>query len=778
MPKYLGVQLAVELSNIFPVKDIVRSGISQAVSFARNLRKSGSDIVVEEDLAAVFGRGRVSTDLERLFKTQVQQLQIKPLYDGAEVELRHGPGITMRRAFQDTRYFAAVLTLSMLAYFHERSELASMIDLAMDKRVREGVDGSFGSPGYDGIINTLATCSAQSGSFHWAPYYKMVERKLQSAHPSYRYSPTYVKLSPTILTGAMDFLYLTQSLPEDRKVTVSSSVGCITFIIWAHTILGLNVRVIGCANGDITFGTGETQVFITWSDDSIAHGPNVLEWSFVGHEEDCTINLHEKDMNVILSCVPDEHRRVISIASEERHPLRGYGSVYLYRILNADAIMRENEPAYPELVGLIGGLAIHISRRLQRRMVQPLTNFQPKTKSNDELHLPITLEAWRVLGSVKMLFTGIDFDNALITMYSDFLISSPLEESTLPSAVQTLLSKFPHQKGTQSLAFRLIYQLEYLASVVILFAHVIELDKCGDVPLKLREKPGIGPIYGRDFLVRDGGKVSVSACDNFLYMAHFLCSQNLPSRNDRVSGNDLDFRYFLYSDFGWSVFLNIVGDQDPASVRPELLHLQKGVPTNSKTNEQKLRCKDAMGFSNLTDFDYGSIHRSPTYVPRAAARTINVHYLWSSQEREFGLAIETAHQILPEWRNLVPDKLTEKKYTYHGYRQMHERLWDTPLTPECSHTRAGEDRRKRTRSPTKLGPDAAAVIGWCVDEIDDGKKPEKILVLLTNDDPHLRWLALRERNIDREIMLRTDHCCEACALEYTASQPGPWILIL
>jgi len=46
---------------------------------------------------------------------------------------------------------------------------------------------------------------------------------------------------------------------------------------------------------------------------------------------------------------------------------------------------------------------------------------------------------------------------------------------------------------------------------------------------------------------------------------------------------------YLCSDFGWSVFINTVIDEDPADIRLKLVYVIKGTPTNKRTNERKLR---------------------------------------------------------------------------------------------------------------------------------------------------------------------------------------------
>jgi len=71
-----GFQLALELSNIFPLRDVAhvlgQAAGHQIMKLARDLRKSGSDIIVEADLAEVFGRARISSELEAKFKDRTK----------------------------------------------------------------------------------------------------------------------------------------------------------------------------------------------------------------------------------------------------------------------------------------------------------------------------------------------------------------------------------------------------------------------------------------------------------------------------------------------------------------------------------------------------------------------------------------------------------------------------------------------------------------------------------------------------------------------------------
>ncbi|KAL4903580.1 hypothetical protein BDW74DRAFT_179577 [Aspergillus multicolor] len=256
MPGYLGVQLSLELTRLLP-SSLVSASVTQIVNFARQLRSSGSDIVVEEDLAAIFGRGRISPELESKFKKTVNVQTFTPLCKGSDVDLADGVGPTMLRAFQERRYFATVVTLSMLGYFYVPTMLARMISKAISVRFEANIAGSTEDPGFEGILKTLMACSSQSSAFHWHIYRESVEEQLWKGIPNYCFHIAYIWLSSAIITGAMDFLYLAQSLLEDRKITIPDQTRCISLIIWAHYILGLSVIIRGTNEIQVIFGNPE-----------------------------------------------------------------------------------------------------------------------------------------------------------------------------------------------------------------------------------------------------------------------------------------------------------------------------------------------------------------------------------------------------------------------------------------------------------------------------------------------------------------------------------------
>lgn len=781
MPVYSGIQLAVELTRVFPVQEIIQSGVSQAVSFARNLRKSGSDIVVEEDLADVFGRGRINVEVEKKFKDCVRPLHIKPLYEGSEIELRQGPGPTMHRALRDRRYFATVITISMLAFFTGRNELASMIDWCLDKRSQaSGLDATnvSGSPGYEGILGTLATCSTQTGSFHWSSYRQMIEHKLRSTFPDYQDTPNYLKLTRTTLLGAMDFFYLVQSLPEDRRITVDDSTGCIILIIWAHIILGLNVAVRDSGNKIVHFGTGETHVLISWTTQIQDRVDSISGWSRESFTADCAIRLHEKDMTIIISCIPDpdQQRSFTTGVVQERVPLQGYGSVYLHRVLNTDIVIGDAHHVYEEIASLVTGLAIQASRNM-RRATSSMFPYPRNQIDPPAPHIIIKLETWRVMSSAKMTFSGIPLDEEKVWMHSTFLQENLIDRATSPIIVASYFSRYVDKNIADRILGDLGPCICSLIDFVLLFAHVSELDKCGKLPLIMKESQvGVGhlapDVVHCAFEVRP-----VVVNEIFLGIAALLASGS--SSGMGITEMPGLHREWLYSDFGWSVYLSAAGNQDPSSVRPELVNLERGAPTHSKTNEQKLCCRDSF-FSQASHLEMGPIQRTATYVPRSVARSTRCDHFWESRQQGFGLSIRTLHHTSQELRESSQGQVPEIVDYVDGYRAMHECLWNVWLTPFCSHAPISGHEPEALQNPTKLGPDAAAVLGWRTHEDLGVIEPEKVLILLTRNDPKLRWHAIQcaSRSLGRHAMLRTDSCCDPCALEYAASLPGHWYLIL
>lgn len=773
MPANLGLQISLELTKLLPIRSVVDTVGSQILKLARDLRLSGSDLVVEEDLAEVFGRGLINPELEAKFKDVVKVHNFVPLSHGCVINLESGPGPTMLHAFRDKRYFAMVIQISLLAWMHRRQDLAFMLSQAMTERFDMGVPEASPGPGIDGIIMTLTACSSQSSAFSWSYYVEQVDRRFRESLTNYYYHADHLKLTPPVLLAAMDYLYLVQRFPEDRKITVSNEMGCMTLIVWAHYVLGLTVAVVApVSDTKIFFGNnGSPHVIITWSEaNGKGNGESTgdLWWYNSSDRVGPEIRLLDSKMSVILESTPEAEGRT-DMSAQDRHPLANYGATYLQRLFNTVVITSDNDPIYEETAKLITALAIHVDKRLDRKVAQrnPGDDFDDP----GEPRPAASVEIWRLLAAARLIFGDIPLKAAHIDSYVKFLGETTLDEDSLPITFNGFLKKVSTESQAYTPARRLLFNIKHLATVVLIFGHVFEVESCGDLPVVF-----IDPVENPLKQLMDiglKGRAEVDTHQIFFALGMFLNGEHVSF--NRGFGINL---LFLCSDFGWSIFLDTVGDKDPGIVRPELVHIKRGTPTNSKTKERKLRILDGYYHDTGRLPDTFPLIRGLKYSPRLAARVKRLggrQEYWTSGTHGFECTIYLSVEPSPEWRQYPGVAPWQEMIKY---RKMQRCLWDTHSTPYCDHSKVSQPE------PTKLGPDAVALMGFDSFHESGESYPERILIYLTRGDARIRWLAIgnadcgRYHPICRDVMLRTDGCCDACALEHTASLPGRWTLIL
>ncbi|KAL8767963.1 MAG: hypothetical protein Q9209_005634 [Squamulea sp. 1 TL-2023] len=653
----------------------------------------------------------------------------------------------------------------------------------MVKRFEMGVSGASSSPGYEGILGSLAACSSQSNAFAWSDYIHLVDNKLRDSIPDYQYSRDLMRLSPAALTGAMDCLYLVQQLRESRKILISNAMGSITFVIWAHYILGLNVLITTKVSSTIAFGDEhDPHVLIVWSDLTPYAASLYPVSSRKEHDLQPSIQLLDEDMSVILDLAPDSERWG-DITVETRFPLLGYGATYLHRMFNADIITKDLDPIYEESVKLIIAIAIWVSRRVDRNIDIYITS-----PGNEVISLPspqriISIEIWRILASAKIIFSNMfsAADTPTINSYVEHLSQGPLDETSLPSVCTSFLKKVPIKRRHSSPGKRYIFHLRCLASMVLVFSFVPEIENCSGLPLREVEHVEHGFQHAFHKACKDlGERLRLKHDTIFCEIGNYLSRHKIPEN------------VFLYCDFGWSVYFDTFGDRDPTQVKPQLAHVRKGVPTNRKTMERKMFiCDSHMTPSPLSGWrdvrkDDRQLIRGREYVPRSSATASRTDF-WSTGAQAFQYAMYFRVNPKQEWREHGCEPFQAFSYCCN----MQNKLWETFTTAPCDHSLSD------LKGPVKLGMDAAVALGWINDESKIEQVTERFLIFLTKGEPGVRWLAAgasvwlgREcRAVEsqthpevrvREVMLRTEDCCDSCALEQTAAVPGNhyWILIL
>ena len=496
------------------------------------------------------------------------------------------------------------------------------------------------------------------------------------------------------------------------------------------------------------------------------------------------VRLLDRDLVILRETLPSDDRS-ISIRSEDRHRLQGYGTTYLQRVFNNAIFTADNDPVYEEAAKFSTALAIHASQRCDRDIQRVISEARVAQRRNNinqsSPSPPIQLEFWRFTKCANLLFDGIVFSSKDMRGYLEYLSHNVLNEESLPKSFEVFLDKLPPaRKHERSPAASLLHQIHHLAKIVMLLAHIADVESCADIPLRMTGTlTSLVGLQIEKVYCNLHHRGMLRHHDIFHGVAKLLTESSFDSRDDdpSLSGRFKNFLW-LISDFGWSVFLDTAGEQDPSFIRPELVRIQKGTPVNKETGERKFRVRDGHGYYSGASVSGHVLRGEFNYTPRAAAKVPYVSKYWNTASQDFECSVALAVKPEPE---LVKVAGTEPFENIIGYRQMHVALWRVYSTSACEHY----DPSQSETQPIRLGPDAVAILGWCAARSPSTPLPQRILVLSTKGDSGLRWLAVMEALVGTTIsadpeqtMLRTLDCCDDCALKYTASMPGRWYLIL
>lgn len=761
MPLDSSFQLSFELTKLFGVARQAASATQAIVTLAKQLRNSGSDIIVEEDLADVFGRMRIEHSIETEFKKRILvDTAIVPLYQQCEIQLQSGPGPTVQRAFRDLdrRYLSTVVQLSMLASMHDRTELASAISENLNKRSAMGLPGATFSPGFEGISKTLEACASQTSAFSWYGYMQTVNNRLWDVLRIPRDNQTFLYntgiLRQDILLAAMDYLCLVQSLPEDRKMVVHVISGCIPLIVWAHYVLGLSVQVISKGK-ELCFGQGDPQVII--------HPGSKYEFSKAEKSTHNAVSLLDSKTQVVLAQVP-QTTMGIPLRSQERHILRGIGTENMRRYFYSGLfVIESSQVLYTETAQLVVALSIYKSATLHR-----VSKTSEPRKSPPCL---VDLEQWRVQDAAEIIFDGIVLDNREIAAYVRRLAAFKredltLEDVSLPISLNAVIDSANVDEVAREMNVvreGIEVLVASLTALLLVLSHVKEIRNCVDLPILLDFGSLVSRFpFGFHELFR-GGAIPLEESTVFYNLASLLIGPTFKPENHEGC--------FLVSEWGWSVFLSCCDDCDPATVRPELIAVQKGVPTDAKTQERKLRMADFIPPGLMTD-EIKVLDRDADYLPRCADPILTRTEYFASRADTFLLDIRLT------WSNVNSDLQVARV----SYRNLHASLWEVFSTSRGIRCRHQQDTQKRAK--LNLGVVASSGYGWATESEGTSPHskgiPERICISLVAGDQRARWLVTQNaaKSKERQAMLRHSDCCPDCALDTLAKLEGKWVLIL
>lgn len=655
------------------------------------------------------------------------------------------------------------------------------------------------NPGYDGIYGMLEACSSQTSNFNWGNYIRSVEDRLGQHAIVNERRRWFLCLRPETLLAAMDYLYIIQKFPEDRKMIIDNHQGILTIIVWAYHLLNLTVLAKGTPAGDVTFGkeTISPQIIILWNNNR----------ELFGHE----ISLLDRNSQVVLQTEPDE-MTFSYLEACERLPLLNYGTTILHRHLNRNVSALRNDPVYTDAAQMAVAMALVGSRNLVRKSA---------VHRAPPMELPMVIERWRMVTFANIIFEDLSLDIKAIDGFVDALLEDEEadNEVPLPRSLELHLKRVKKStRWTQDAQNFSLGLLRRLAKLIIVFGNVSGVENSATLPLN------------SDISQLDLSLSSVAFRKNVaITESHFLdhifgiLSGNHGLHQGNAQ-NHLDERTFLISDFGWSFFVSTLGDTDPGSVQSELLFLRKGVPTKVRTGERRPVIKDAprdlffnKGLSLVPERK--TLDKGRSYAPRSVYRRHQLTEYYGVLKDEFQLNIrfsgeeegpvrqmtsdmrarfegkgtgraffeESLSEPEPSSLYLSTEDDNKKPFAYDtSYRHLHRSLWDMRYTSPCSHTMERDLEPTMPPREARLGMGAATatIFGW----EDEGETqfgevievPERICILLAKGDRRARWLAVANAAAcpARNTMLCTRDCCEDCALDMVNQLSGKWLLII
>ena len=767
-------QIGVELTKIFPIRELAGTTYNKVMNFARDLRKTGSDLVVEEDLAAIFGRGKLEASLEKQFRKQVSKdLDITPTQYGSSITLDTRPGPTLNRALieKDRYYLSAVVQLSLLAWFHKKLELALVLTECMRKRFSQRIPDARPDPGLEGILGTLRACASETSNFSWNVYVQKIHIKLQRGFEQIVKTGATVDhhslntIRPHTLLALMDFLYLIQAFPDERRVRLSDQTGLVPLVIWAHYILSLTVIIRGYPGGDVKFGSNPSpHVSIPWEKN--------YTWSgWLGGE----VCLLDSAMSVVLRIDSDDIK-LKSIAHAERIPVKEYGTTWLRRRFNNHILIADEDPLYQEVVELLVAMAITVSKRLVHGHLKPPGSAIGSMK---EVYAPRKLEIDRfaIYEAATVLFADIPLDKKGIESFvSKMTHARTLADISKPTSLSTYLKRRASNAPNEPYR-EYFHGLDLLTLILLTFAMVPSIRSCSEMPISLWDYP-LTCLSLSNRLIGTEGPIAVDEAEFFEVAALLLAPETVESARPQWSS------HFLFSDFGWSLTLHNLGNADPATNGIGRYCFLKGVPTNTETGERKY-CMQDLGPDVLNLVFANHPHRyvyerGDSYIPRSVATVSKRQEVYSTSRDAFLLMLDYRIKDTTRISNteLSADGLYKAQHfeMTSGFRALHRSLWQVHIGPSCDHKLDPE-----SSLPLRMDMVTTSALDWADEgvEVEAVEVPERIAICLTKGDRHMRWLALQEatRSKKRQVMLRADGC-EECTVEALADLPGQWIVIL
>lgn len=718
--------LSVELTKLVPFGSLINTASRGLINLVRELHKSGSDIVAEQDLAEILGRNRIESKFASTFRTAVKKSTIHRLSEAAEIVLEAGAGPTVKRSMTEQAYSSMIIQLSLLTWTHELDSLARALAIALERRVR-GSDGYHEFPDQETLRGTLRACREQTSGFMWELMCVAVETQLKDV--GYIQKPYDSRRIPCyILQALLDAFTAVQYFPEERLIRVESSEGVVTIVVWAHHLLGLTVGVQN--NGEnIYFGQGHEQVLID------------CELRATTTDTTC-IALLDAAQEIHFSLTPDPAQEP-TLEAACRHPALGFGD----RVLSFDI----DDPT------IIRGLAHRIVASCLMTVKEAVEQDQAgKIRYGDCLLIP---SRRRILDSGSLLFKDLDYNPLHFDQFlqEPCLLRSEWKTSDIIQIMQGVLGPQYHE---QKISIRKIFKK--LCYVLLTFANVLDITACAELPLD---------TYTRLTYNEHIGLPTIS--ESFDNLARLLLGS---SQYDEEKVKNAA----LLSSWGWSIFLPSVTSHDPSQLLPEIC-IRRGVPCRFGERKEWILDSYSKG-SKQWGHARGQEICSRCTIVAQPGDIVTLQSLSRARKSRYFIDVSgSAFEVLIQ---LECDVDGESEYDRKiscrmGFRFMQELLWGVIQLPECNHpARLGDEAVVPNDTTCFSGlsinlkwlglDDPASNDGWVHVGLVAGNSSARWILL----QAFRGWFSHAERRsrdakprTDGTVVVRSADCCLACAME-------------
>ena len=607
---------------------------------------------------------------------------------------------------------------------------------------RSGV--SIGARSIEGI---LEACSSQTNITFFDSSVHAVENHLRQSALSNNHNLLALTarssgrgLSAEGILAGMDYFFLVQHLPEDRKIVVRTTRGIVAIVVWAHYLLGLSVQVTDKHSRITLFGdcNGAPNVFIQETD---FEPKAVEEWLLLDAES-----------QIVLRCIRESHDLIIEALDQERHALLGLGTELVRRYFNEEYLIRDDDPVYLDLVSMVLAVALNASGKIRGE----------EPPMEETYFRGLAIEAWRVFDSATILFDGIQIRKEAPKAYLKKVQECGIDRSCLPDSVKRvagqIASLYPKRPAT-SREDETCRHIAKLTLLTLTFAHVHNVAECTALPVSLHYlEDHILHYHSRILEELEGAQSNLTVVQDFFHEQILALVLGTLQFQGLTSA-----RSFVISDFGWSVVLGCVNVVDPGDVRPSMVRICHGVPTHSMTGERKRFVCDGppwgQAYPRKLVVDVGE-----SYVPRSLARI--------TQRKEFCASAENAFKVTVG---------LEMKYegigsmnSSLGYWELHRNLWRCLRTASCGCLVKAKER-------ASLGFNAATVTGdpWEIEaDMRDNKIEQRICIYLAQRHRTLWFQYTSESRDDFRIVIKSSDCCEDCALKAASALPNKVLLLV